>query len=273
MFVVVGMMVVAGLVGGAINYGLSEEEAKGRRSLGWCMFYGVGAALLMPLFLRTMDSALLTRLLGASSLDADALVFFAFCLLAAISSRKFIETLSSKLWQRYDHLEERSRKAEEEIKKNTEQSKAALAANALGTGRTAPAPSSAGKSLAATAPAKGSAADDPWKGAFGGKSAASDRVLEAAIDPVPESPGIYLVQLSVRSTKRDKPLTGEVLFFLHPTFKVEQVGVKPDADGVARLNLTAWGAFTVGALADGGATKLELDLAKHPDADAEFKAN
>jgi hypothetical protein len=42
--------------------------------------------------------------------------------------------------------------------------------------------------------------------------------------------------------------------------------------GVAELSIDAWGAFTVGAVADGGLTRLELDLAEHPDFPAEFRA-
>lgn len=61
-------------------------------------------------------------------------------------------------------------------------------------------------------------------------------------------------------------------FFLHPTFHGNDrpvVAVTPG--GTADLALTAWGAFTVGAIADNGATKLELDLAELPAAPAEFK--
>ena len=50
-------------------------------------------------------------------------------------------------------------------------------------------------------------------------------------------------------------------FHLHPSLAPPVVAVKVQ-DGRAVLNLAAWGAFTVGALADGGQTTLELDLAE-----------
>ena len=52
----------------------------------------------------------------------------------------------------------------------------------------------------------------------------------------------------------------EVVFFLHPIFTPASQTVMP-VNGEAKLTLHAWGAFTVGALADGGRVRLELDLA------------
>ena len=42
-------------------------------------------------------------------------------------------------------------------------------------------------------------------------------------------------------------------------------------NGIATLQLIAYGAFTVGAECDGGTTKLELNLAELPDAPQLFK--
>lgn len=56
-------------------------------------------------------------------------------------------------------------------------------------------------------------------------------------------------------------LTGAVTFHLHQTFHPDTV-IENVEDGRARLARVAYGAFTVGAEADGGATKLELDLAE-----------
>jgi hypothetical protein len=55
------------------------------------------------------------------------------------------------------------------------------------------------------------------------------------------------------------PLTGTVDFYLHPTFSpsVRTVAVENQS---AALHVTAYRAFTVGAVADDGRTKLELDL-------------
>ena len=41
---------------------------------------------------------------------------------------------------------------------------------------------------------------------------------------------------------------------------------------MAELALDAWGAFTVGAIADSGLTRLELDLAEIDEAPSSFKS-
>ncbi len=120
-------------------------------------------------------------------------------------------------------------------------------------------------------PPAGPNADDPWQGQFGGSPSANDRILEVVVKPFPGNPYLFSVKLSVRSTDpKNKPLTGVVKFFLHPTFPNDRP-VVPVVDGVASFEIVAWGAFTAGAIADDGQTKLELNLAKLPDAPAEFK--
>jgi hypothetical protein len=65
-------------------------------------------------------------------------------------------------------------------------------------------------------------------------------------------------------------LERNVVFHLHPTFRASVKTVKV-RESKATLRLSAWGAFTVGAIADEGATRLELDLATLPDAPKEFR--
>lgn len=115
------------------------------------------------------------------------------------------------------------------------------------------------------------ASGDPWKGEFGGEARRNDRALEAEVVPSGQ-PGLFRVRLSVRSTDpRRRPLEGSVQFFLHPTFRVQTPVVTVSPSGVAELTLVAWGAFTVGAVTDGGSTRLELDLAELPGAPREFR--
>ena len=73
----------------------------------------------------------------------------------------------------------------------------------------------------------------------------------------------FNIHLTVCSVDKNKPLDGEVIFHLHPTFHnpVRKVKVK---EGKAQLDLLAYGAFTVGVSCDNGNTKLELDLAELP---------
>lgn len=114
--------------------------------------------------------------------------------------------------------------------------------------------------------------EDPQRGQWGGQREANHRVVSVEkISRTRSDPNNFRIQLQVRSTDAGAhPLTGQVEFHLHDTFRpqVEVVDVK---DGVARLTLYAYGAFTVGArTADG--TTLEINLADDDiDAPREFK--
>jgi hypothetical protein len=62
-----------------------------------------------------------------------------------------------------------------------------------------------------------------------------------------------------------------VTFFLHPTFRPSTQTVKAQG-GAAVLRLHGRGAFTVGALANGSGTTLELDLALDETLPAPFRS-
>jgi len=114
--------------------------------------------------------------------------------------------------------------------------------------------------------------DDPWKGQFGGSSTNNNRRLSATVTPLAGESGLYSIHLTVTTTSTSKPLTGVVQFFLHPTFNDQKPVIRVGPNSVAELDIVAWGAFTVGALADDGQTRLELDLSGLPDAPPEFRA-
>jgi hypothetical protein len=108
---------------------------------------------------------------------------------------------------------------------------------------------------------EGSWDDDPNKGKFGGLSKKDGRILTAEITPaIDERSAACEVVLSVHSTDAARPLSGEVTFYLHPSFgRWKKYAVKVRG-GIAKDEITSWGAFTVGAVADDGKTMLELDL-------------
>lgn len=113
---------------------------------------------------------------------------------------------------------------------------------------------------------------DPWKGVFGGTTRNNDRELLAEVEPMSTSSSLYSIRLMVRSLHPEtNPLNGAVQFFLHPTFRNDKPVVTVGPNGLAELDLKAWGAFTVGALADDGKTKLELDLSELETAPEEFR--
>lgn len=117
----------------------------------------------------------------------------------------------------------------------------------------------------------GSVPDDPWKGVFG-KSENENRKLEAKVIQGANA-GYYRVYLRLRSLNPEvNPLQGSVQFFLHDTFANSKPVVAVGPNGIAELTLDAWGAFTVGAIADSGLTRLELDLAEIEEAPYSFKS-
>jgi cellulose biosynthesis protein BcsQ len=110
--------------------------------------------------------------------------------------------------------------------------------------------------------------NDPQKGLWGGHPQSDGRELTAAVRAVTED--YFEITLDVHATT-GAPLTGDVEFHLHPTF-AKPVQVVTPVDGRATLKLLGWGAFTAGAVADNGRTKLELDLAQDPSFPANFRA-
>lgn len=114
--------------------------------------------------------------------------------------------------------------------------------------------------------------EDPARGRFGGRSQDNGRRLTADVDAYPGRTGWFRVQLEVRRTEDGPPLSGTVRFYVHHTFK-NPVFEVPVENGVARAVLVAWGAFTVGAVADEGDTRLELNLAELPGAPRRFREN
>lgn len=118
---------------------------------------------------------------------------------------------------------------------------------------------------------EGKYVDDPWKGQFGGKSESNGRRLSAQVRAIVDSEDYFLVRLTVESVDLETPLTGLVQFFLHDSFTRNKPVVKV-VDGRAEFRCRAYGAFTVGALADDGNTRLELDLATDRSFPAKFRS-
>ena len=114
-------------------------------------------------------------------------------------------------------------------------------------------------------------ANDPNKGRFGGLPESDGRRLTATIEPIagPKS-SLCLVKIRVVSTDPARPLTGKVKLYLHPTFGQwwsNEIEVK---GGVAEMIIRSYGAFTIGAEADEGKTRLELDLMDVPGGTKRF---
>ncbi|MGO4507003.1 pYEATS domain-containing protein [Bradyrhizobium sp. 2TAF36] len=99
--------------------------------------------------------------------------------------------------------------------------------------------------------------EDKNKGQFGREAAKNGLRLSATVQPSDVRPGWFRIDLAV--TGLDRKLVDPVACHLHETFNPAVQPVNPINDQ-ARLTVLAWGAFTVGAIADHGNTLLELDL-------------
>ena len=268
MLTLVLLMIGAGLMGATVNVAMSTEpltkETHCWKTWRSSAIAGIGAALLVPLFLRTVSSELLTQVLAPDAKGESLVVFGGFCLLASISSRKFIESLSDRMLR--ENREENARTRNEADKASQLAEQASRLAKVMAE-TVAPAPNvnMSVKASAALFKETGDSLGDPWKGKFGEVSAAGDRKLEATLSAIDGDSELMAVHLRVTSTSPANPLTGTVQFYLHPTFP-QHVRAIPVKDGQAALNLISFGAFTVGAETDDGKVRLELDLSMLPDA-------
>jgi hypothetical protein len=91
---IIVLMSGAGFLGGITNYLRFEQEKK-----DWAFFWrnvlmGISASALVPLFLTMISSNLLKE---SASDSSRFFIFFGFCLIASLSSKAFIQTVSDRL--------------------------------------------------------------------------------------------------------------------------------------------------------------------------------
>ncbi len=100
---IVLVMLVAGILGGLMNFFISTQEKSSTMPWWQHMVLGIGASFMVPLFLNMISSGLIKEIIGASSTapgDGSKLFVLAgFSLVAAVSSRAFIRSLTAKVLQ------------------------------------------------------------------------------------------------------------------------------------------------------------------------------
>lgn len=102
MLLILTIMVVAGILGGAANYFLADRQGEpGRRD--WIKYpvLGVVAALTVPLFLNMISSTLLE---GARTKPVDFFAFAGFCLIYVVASRRLLENVAQRLLGQIDQV-------------------------------------------------------------------------------------------------------------------------------------------------------------------------
>ncbi|WP_207515712.1 leucine-rich repeat domain-containing protein [Longitalea luteola] len=96
--------------------------------------------------------------------------------------------------------------------------------------------------------------DDLQKGRWGGKATNNGKRLQARVEPLKDSPGLYSIFVTISG----KPLSGQVALFLHNSFS-DEIEYGTAVNDQVTFDLVAYEAFTMGAYAEDGTT-LELDL-------------
>jgi predicted transcriptional regulator len=101
------LMALASVLGGGINhffYAERKDRRAARKSSMWaCILVSAGAAFLVPLFLNMIASSLVVE---CEKEPQKYLVFFGVCVIAAISARAFIGSLSAQVLDRLRRTEE-----------------------------------------------------------------------------------------------------------------------------------------------------------------------
>ncbi|MDD5114378.1 MAG: hypothetical protein PHC94_10205 [Methylobacter sp.] len=111
----IALMSIAGVFGGVVNFALARTAESTKYDAFGSVIIGLGAAFLVPLFLNTISSSLLSGLLAGSASKSDAFVFFGFCLLGAIASKSMIQTLTQKLLREAEEAKNEVKKLKEEV--------------------------------------------------------------------------------------------------------------------------------------------------------------
>lgn len=121
LMILILIMVFAGLLGGAINHFLTKDQlavtgdATKQSFLGRCLLIGVGASFLVPLFLQMISSELIKSPTDQTTFVLNNyLVFAGFCLVAAISSKAFIQTISDRVLKEAQEARKDAKSAKEE---------------------------------------------------------------------------------------------------------------------------------------------------------------
>jgi len=110
------VILVSGMLGGIINYFIEDAQTEQRLAWWKLMFVGVGAAFMVPLFLNMISGDLIDKIRGVAGQPPDyskMFVLAGFCLVAAISSRSFIRTLSERVLQEVRSAKKQAQSAEE----------------------------------------------------------------------------------------------------------------------------------------------------------------
>lgn len=117
LILVVPVMFMSGIVGGLINFFIADPTDEAPLAWWKHLVIGVGASFTVPVFLNMISSNLISEIMGELSdakVVAKLLVLAGFCLLAAISSRAFLRSLSERVLKEVKSARKEAKEAREE---------------------------------------------------------------------------------------------------------------------------------------------------------------
>ena len=106
------IMFFGGVIGGLGSYFASEIPTDERRPIIKRIALGIVAALVVPLFLNMISSSILVN---AEQTSTNYLVFAGFCIVAAFSSKAFLTSISKRIIDKIESVEQRQQELESEV--------------------------------------------------------------------------------------------------------------------------------------------------------------
>jgi hypothetical protein len=109
---IVGIILIAGIFGGLVNYFTvnNQKEAGSSRKCWEAVLVGIAASFLVPLFLSMISSDLIVN---CRNDDKYYFVFAGLCLVAGIFSRRFINSIGKKILDQVEMTKEKVNDIEE----------------------------------------------------------------------------------------------------------------------------------------------------------------
>lgn len=119
---IIYITVFAGIFGGTVNYfQLYSKDYSGLMNYAKCVVLGLGAAFLVPLFLQMISSQLVDHVIVPTKDTLDSgFIFLGFCMIAAIFSKRFIETIGEKILKRVEEVDKNASAAKQLAEKSKE---------------------------------------------------------------------------------------------------------------------------------------------------------
>jgi hypothetical protein len=114
---IAAVMLFSGILGGLVNFVLGTSAEEVPMAFWKHIAVGVAASFMVPLFLNMISADLIDKIRGANNNAADyskLFVLAGFCLVASISSRRFIQSISARLLQEVQSANRKSNEAKED---------------------------------------------------------------------------------------------------------------------------------------------------------------